>query len=161
MVATVRAWTPERNAIGHTQVRFKQTRMFASSEHEWDPMASSSAESCSKTRTVPSTLFLVTNFIRSAFFSLRLSWSFDVATECMHGGTSKAVDTQRGMLPEHTHGRDSTPTTPWDPRARGFANRSLNPSTVHPVASPLVLLTRLLVPASVAWRHQCNARVHG
>jgi hypothetical protein len=29
------------------------TRMFASSEHAWDPMASSSARSCSKTRTAP------------------------------------------------------------------------------------------------------------
>jgi hypothetical protein len=39
-------WTPERNAIGHTHVR-------ASSEQAWDPMASSSANSCSKTSTVP------------------------------------------------------------------------------------------------------------
>jgi hypothetical protein len=28
--------------------------MFASTEHAWDPMASSSVKSCSKTRTVPS-----------------------------------------------------------------------------------------------------------
>jgi hypothetical protein len=31
------------------------TRMFASSEHAWDPMASSSVNSCRKTRTVPAT----------------------------------------------------------------------------------------------------------
>jgi hypothetical protein len=46
MVATVRgSLTPERNAIGHTHVR-------ASSEHAWDPTASSSAIICRKTRTV-------------------------------------------------------------------------------------------------------------
>jgi hypothetical protein len=29
------------------------TRVFASSEHAWDPMASSSVNFCQKTRTVP------------------------------------------------------------------------------------------------------------
>jgi hypothetical protein len=37
---------------GHPRGMPLVTRMLASSEHGWDPMASSSAKSCSKTRTV-------------------------------------------------------------------------------------------------------------
>jgi hypothetical protein len=41
-----RQWAPERNVIGHTHGS-------TSSEHAWDPMASSSVDFCRKTRTVP------------------------------------------------------------------------------------------------------------
>jgi hypothetical protein len=44
----VRKWTPEKNAIRHTHAR-------ASSEHAWDPIASSNAKFRSKPSTAPMT----------------------------------------------------------------------------------------------------------
>jgi hypothetical protein len=54
------------------------TRVFASSEHAWDPMASSSVKFCQKTRTVPPRRDHSTSAVRLALGTFGLCWQVNV-----------------------------------------------------------------------------------
>jgi len=122
------------------------TRMFASSEHAWDPMASSSAKSCSKMRTVPSNLrhihlseaplcstHKMHNFC--CFHSLRCLDRF-------HSGNGKRQWERNAN--GHMHARASSGEKTWEPMACSSAKscRKTRTAQFHQIPTSLLAPTR-------------------
>jgi hypothetical protein len=89
------------------------TRMFASSEHAWDPMASSSVNFCRKTRTVP-----VSNPGHLQ------------CLDAIYGGNGKRQWTSERYVIGRTHASVSSEQA-WEPTASSSVNVCRKTSTVH------------------------------